>query len=114
MLSILQSTERPDFLNLSIGCIAIHFLSNREKIKKSSFRNLVLGMVVSFLFDAFWISMEWDAFTEASEDDSTEDLDLKSFTFQIALTSLLFRPIVIITFWRASIDFKQIIKHSKV
>ena len=50
--------------------------------------------------------MEWDAFVEANEDDSYEDLDLKSFTFHVAMISVIFRPIVIILYWRASIDFK--------
>lgn len=63
-------------------------------------------MVLSFIFDIFWIFMEWDAFVEANEDDSYEDLDLKRFTFYVAMISVIFRPIVIILYWRASIDFK--------
>lgn len=78
MLSILQSFERTDFLNLTLGCISIYYLSNREIIKKQSFRNLVGGMVLSFIYDIYWISLEWTDFeAQTDEDGSNSELYLK-------------------------------------
>jgi hypothetical protein len=69
--SILQSFERPDFLNLTLGCISIFQLSNREKLRKSSFRNLVLGLILSFFYDLYWISLEWVDFEASTDEDGT-------------------------------------------
>ena len=102
VFSILQSTERPDFLNLTIGTVAILFLSNRETIRQSSFRNLVLAMVLSVIFDSAWLSLEWDTFEQLMENDSAGEETLKVFSFQLCILSLILRPIIILFFWRAS------------
>jgi hypothetical protein len=71
VLSVLQSFERPDFLNLTLGCIATYYISNREIIKKQSFRNLVGGMILSFIYDTYWISLEWTDFEAQTDEDGT-------------------------------------------
>jgi hypothetical protein len=58
-------------LNLTLGCISIFYLSNREKLRKQSFRNLVLGMILSFFYDLYWISLEWNDFEASTEEDGT-------------------------------------------
>ena len=104
---------RPDFLNLTICAIALLQLNSIQTVRKTTFRWLIVGIMVSFIYDIFWLSMEWEEFeddlTETKEDGKIEQ-GVKQFSLYISVVSLFFRIIVISAFWRASIDFKAIMK----
>lgn len=45
---------RADFVNLTVCTSAIYMILNTEKIKRWTFRVLVLGIFLSLLYDLFW------------------------------------------------------------
>ena len=51
---------RSDFINLTVCTSAIYMLMNTEKIKKWTFRVLVLGIFLSLAYDLFFFIMIQD------------------------------------------------------
>lgn len=45
---------RTDFINVTVCTIAIYMIMNTDKIKKWTFRMLVLGIFMSLFVDLFW------------------------------------------------------------
>lgn len=50
--------KKEDFLNITICVSAMFMLFNTDKITKNLFRVLVLGIVISIIFDLFWFAMK--------------------------------------------------------
>lgn len=48
---------RPDFINLTVCTTSIYMLLNTDKIKRLTFRMLVLGIFLSLLYDLFWFML---------------------------------------------------------
>lgn len=55
LLTICVLFFRPDFLNLTICAAATFMLMNTDNIKKWTFRALVLGVLLSLLYDLLWL-----------------------------------------------------------
>uniref|UniRef100_A0A7S3MX90 Uncharacterized protein n=1 Tax=Strombidium inclinatum TaxID=197538 RepID=A0A7S3MX90_9SPIT len=113
VLSVFSCFARPDFLNLTICTVAVHQLASVKSIRKSTFRNLVLGIFVSFLYDIVWLFFEWEEFEQDKgeiESEGKVEMGMKRFSLYVSVFSLLFRPVVMGLFWRVSIDFKAIMK----
>uniref|UniRef100_A0A7S3FXC5 Uncharacterized protein n=1 Tax=Strombidium rassoulzadegani TaxID=1082188 RepID=A0A7S3FXC5_9SPIT len=114
--TLLISISRPDFLNTSICFLAIYQLSNIDELRKHVFRLLVVGVAISFVYDFAWLNLLW---TEYEEDlaESSElgkvEMGIKQFSLYLSFLSLIFRVIVFAAYWRASIDFKSIVKDSR-
>ena len=68
LLTVLNSFGRPDFLNLTICGVAMFQFSNLNTLRKSSFRYLVAGLFLSFIYDLFWLVLNWQEY----EDDLAE------------------------------------------
>jgi hypothetical protein len=49
---------RTDFLNLTVCTTAIYMMMNTDKIRKWTFRLLVLGIFMSLLYDLFWFMLQ--------------------------------------------------------
>src|ERR1700709_1096421 len=49
---------RTDFLNLTVCTSGIYMLMNTDKIKRWTFRALVLGIFLSLFYDLFWFMMQ--------------------------------------------------------
>lgn len=80
---------------------------NTEKIKRWTFRALVLGIFVSLLYDLFWFMMH-DVNNDLS--DGGLQKSIKNFSLIMSYFSFFFRIIVALVFWKDSLDFNRIIK----
>lgn len=49
---------RPDFINLTVCTAAAYMLMNTDKIKKWTFRTLVMGIFVSLIYDIVWFMLQ--------------------------------------------------------
>ena len=49
---------RTDFLNLTVCTTAIYMILNTDRIKRWTFRMLVLGIFFSLLVDLFWFLVQ--------------------------------------------------------
>ena len=98
---------RTDFLNLTVCTSAIYMILNTDKIKRWTFRALVLGIFLSLLYDLFWFMMQ-----DVSNDTSDGGLQktVKNFPLMMSYFSFFFRIIVALVFWKDSLDFNRIIK----
>ena len=98
---------RTDFLNLTVCTSAIYMILNTDKIKRWTFRALVLGIFLSLLYDLFWFMMH-DVSNDAS--DGGLQKSIKNFSLMMSYFSFFFRIIVALVFWKDSLDFNRIIK----
>lgn len=67
-------------------------LLDTDKIKKGTFRYLVIALFASFLYDLFWLFMTGFALNanEAGADGGVEK-SVRSFALSISVISILFR-----------------------
>lgn len=82
-------------------------LNNTEKIKRWTFRVLVLGIFLSLLIDVFWFMFGDNS---ADEDDGGVEKAVKSFSLSISYFLVFFKILVALVFWKDSLDFVRIIK----
>ena len=86
---------RPDFLNLTICTTAIYMMMNTDKIRKWTFRLLVLGIFISLLYDLFWFMLQ-DYASERASDGGLEK-GIRSFSLTMSYLSFFFRVIISFT-----------------
>lgn len=55
VLTILSQYMRPDFLNLTICALGLFMVTNPQNVDRKTFRFLIVGIVLSWIYDAFWI-----------------------------------------------------------
>jgi len=89
---------------LTIITVAFYMLNNTDRIKKSTFRNLVFALLFSFFYDLFWFFEAYSEYTSDKQKDNLE-FSIKKFSATMSLLSMIFRVIVIAVFWKDSIDF---------
>src|SRR4051812_15190123 len=58
VLTICVLFFRTDFINLTVCTAAIFMILNTDRIKKWTFRALVLGILLSLLCDLFWFMIQ--------------------------------------------------------
>lgn len=57
-ITLLIMFKKEDFLNITVCVSAMFMLFNTDKISKNLFRALVLGIVISIIFDIGWFVMK--------------------------------------------------------
>lgn len=96
---------RADSLNITVCCLAIYLLMHSAEVTKNSFRGLVLLLLLSLVYDLVWYVMQ-------SEEENNL-LDGTTFVPQLAhwvhFGLLFFKPIMVLVYWKASIDFAAIL-----
>lgn len=107
ILTCLVLFFRTDFLNLTICTSAIYMINNTDKIRRWTFRILVLGIFLSLLYDLFWFFVT-DLKNEKS--DGGMQSAVRNFSLIMSYFSFFFRIIVALVFWKDSLDFNRIIK----
>lgn len=115
VLTLISTVQRPDFLNITIVTIAILQLSDTQTLRRKNFRYLVVGLILSVIYDMIWFPIEWDDRSNqvnlSPTLDAEKDMDsVHSYIMYVSIASTLFRIVLIFTFWRASIDFRRTLK----
>jgi hypothetical protein len=54
VLTVMVMFSRSDFVNLTVCTAAIYMLFNTESLTRMRFRALVLGIIISLVYDLFW------------------------------------------------------------
>lgn len=83
---------RTDFINLTVCTSAIYMILNTDRIKKWTFRALVLGIFLSLAYDLFWFLMIQDFHSDPS--DGGVEKAVKSFSLTVSYFSFFFRVII--------------------
>jgi len=80
---------RTDFINLTVCTSAIYMILNTDRIKKWTFRALVLGIFLSLGYDLFWFLMIQDFSSDQS--DGGVEKAVKNFSLSVSYFSFFFR-----------------------
>jgi len=80
---------RPDFINLTVVTAALFMLYNPDRIKKWTFRMLVLGIFMTIIYDlVFFFFMDYSV---ADTGDGGLEKSVKSFSRMMSIISFFFR-----------------------
>lgn len=67
-------------------------LFDTDRIRKSTFRNLVIALFASFAYDIFWLSMSAAAYKkDDTGGDGGVEKGIRSFALTMSIISVLFR-----------------------
>ena len=67
-------------------------LLDTDKIRKSTFRNLVLSLFASFVYDIFWLLVSTSAYNkDDTGGDGGVEKGIRSFSLTMTFISVLFR-----------------------
>jgi len=111
LCSILVMFYKADFINQTIGCCALYMLLHPQETTKTRFRVLVLGILLSIIYDSVWLYLKHG---ELAEDGKKSDggalKGIRTFSLAMAYVSFLVRFIIAIVFWRVSREFEKIVQ----
>ena len=108
ILTIFSLFYRADFLSLTICTIGIYIIDNPRDIERQTFRYLVAGIAVTWLYDILFFMLRSPA-QENKLSGHTEGTVIY-FSFTCAWISFFWRIIVAIVFWKDSLDFRNIVQ----
>ena len=91
VLTILVMFYRPDFLNMTVCIVALYMLFNTERITKGKFKLLVLGILLSLLYDGVWFYIKHTEYADDRKNDATGETSLRKFSLMMSYTSFLLR-----------------------
>jgi hypothetical protein len=57
--TILVLFFRPDFINLTVCVVALYMMFNTDRITRFRFRLLVLGIIITLIYDVIWFVMKF-------------------------------------------------------
>ncbi len=62
-----------------------------DRIKKSTFRNLVIALFISFAYDLFWLFVSGGSYRTGEADDGGLVKSIKLFSLLMSVISFIFR-----------------------
>jgi len=109
ILTMLQMWKRNVFLSITVGALALYVLDYPEVITRQTFRGLVLLIVVSWVYDFLQLFFIDASVSTEDEEDGGNEATLRRFTRLLSYIALIFKVIVVLVFWKDSLDFRNII-----
>lgn len=92
ILTILVLIQRSDFINLTICVTALYMLFNTQTLTRTRFRVLVLGIIVSWIYDILWFFLKFREFSEHSKDESQNvEKNVRRFSLVMSVASFILR-----------------------
>jgi hypothetical protein len=76
---------------MTICGAAIYMLSNTDRIKRNTFRYLVLSIVISWIYDLIWLFAMSSDFKADSPYDGGAEKGIRKFTLFFSYISFFFR-----------------------
>ena len=112
-LTLIQMLKRNCFLSLTVAAVAIYVLENPASISRQTFRGLVLLIACSWVYDFIQIFIIDSSSSEEDEEDGGNEYKLRRFVRLFTWISLIFKLVVVLVFWKDSLDFRNIIRQKK-
>jgi len=102
---MLSCMAKADSLNITVCCLAIYQLVHSAELTKNSFRGLVLLLLLSLVYDLVWLLMQ------SEEENNLFDgtAFIPSLAHWVHFGLLFFKPVMVLVYWKASIDFAAIL-----
>ncbi len=89
VLTIFVLFFRPDFVNLTVCIVALYMLGNTARVKRVTFRMLVLGIFLSLLYDIFFFLLNSQG-GDQNYDGGVEK-GVRNFSLTMSYISFFFR-----------------------
>jgi hypothetical protein len=109
VLTMFAMFYRPDFMSMTACSIGIYGVAMPHGIQRKHFRMLVVFLFISFVYDLIFLVFLHDS-TADDELDSNMAVNVRRFAYFFSWLSFAFRPIVILVFWKVSLEFRRIIR----
>lgn len=93
--------------------MAIYVLNNPAAISRQTFRGFVLLIALSWVYDFVSLFIIEGSASDEDEEDGGNEFKLRRFVRLFAYISLIFKVIVVLVFWKDSLDFRNIIRQRK-
>ena len=110
VLTMLQMLKRNCFLSITVAALALYVLEFPQSISRQTFRGLVLLLFVSWVYDFMQLFLIDSSASEEDEEDGGNEYKLRRFTRLFSYIALVFKVIVVLVFWKDSLDFRNIIR----
>jgi hypothetical protein len=110
VLVLLQMLKRNCFLSLTVAALAIYVLEEPASIGRHTFRVLVALLALSWVYDFVQVFLIDASAAEEDEEDGGNEYMLRRFVRLITYIALFFKIILVLVFWKDSLDFRNIIK----
>ena len=82
---------RQDFINLTVCIIALYMMFNTERITRTRFRMLVVGIILSLIYDLTWFYLKHSEYSDEPKADSGMEKNLKKFSLMMSYASFILR-----------------------
>lgn len=89
--------------------MALFMLLNTEKVTHYTFRWLVFGVFFSLFYDLVWFGLKASEYSSDTKTDGGMQKKIRKFSLYMSYVSFFLRIIVALVYWKASLDFDQII-----
>lgn len=90
-LTILVMLKREDFLNMTICTAAMYMLFNRQRITKTLFRILVLGIFISLIYDLCWFFLKHSEFSTEQKADGGMENNIRKIVLMLSYMAFLLK-----------------------
>jgi hypothetical protein len=102
--------KRNCFVSLTVATLALYVLEYPENTTRQTFRGFVLLLVLSWVYDFLQLFLIDASASEEDEEDGGNEYKLRRFTRLLTYITLVFKVIVVLVFWKDSLDFRNIIQ----
>jgi len=100
---------RADFMSLTTIALGIYSVELPHFFRRYVFRLLVAFIFITFVYDFIHLFFIHDS-REDDEADGGLQSTVRTFSYFFAWISFLLRPIILVIFWKDSLDFMKIIR----
>ena len=91
MLTLFIMMSRPDFFNLTICTIGVFMMFNTDRITKLRFKLLVVGILITIIYDLIWFFMNHFEYSEEPKADASGEINVRRFSLMMSYASFILR-----------------------
>lgn len=83
--------SRSDFINLTVCTVAIFMMFHTERITRTRFRMLVLGIFMTLIYDMVWFTIKSREYQEDLKTDGGMERGVRTFSLWMSYVSFIVR-----------------------
>jgi hypothetical protein len=111
LLTMLCCFYKSDFINLTVVVMLLHVHFNALDVKKWHFRAIVFCILMSWVFDLFWMFFHMGSWwSKYNPEHGGVELGFRRFCVIFTFFSFLFRIILFLVAWKISVEFDRLFK----
>ena len=110
ILTMFVMFQRKDSLSITVCACALYVLEFPQFVSRQTFRGFVLMVLLSFVWDFLYLFI-FTSTADEDEEDGGMEYNVRRFSRLFSYISFVFRIIVIIVYWKVSLEFVNIIRN---